>query len=638
VRRACTAGALVLAAPVLGACGSGGARSPSPTAHASAAALAPSCLGRSSDTSARLAGTGVEVSPMPGSGTANPASQISFLGAPSGAIRSVAVSGSRSGPHPGRLRPYSQGDGASFTPATPFAAGEQVSVHAVVGTGKGTPVSFRFGVDTPYPTGKIAGFPNPAAPPADFQTFYSTPGMKAPTMTVTEPDRDPSAGDLLTTVGPGPGSYGAMIFTPQGRLVWFHQLSGGLVAEDLNVQSYKGARDLTLWQGRVLKWGFGEGEDLIVDSHYRTVATVRGGNGLQADLHEFQIEPHDIAYVTAFNPISCDLKPAGGAANGVILDTAIEAIDMRTGLVRWQWNSLDHVAADESEIQAPSNQAAWDWFHINSIDIQSDGNVLISARNTWAAYQVQGGTGRILWRLGGLSSSFRMGKGTETAWQHDARMLADGHVTIFDDGSDPPVEPQSRAITVSLDLSRRTVTLVSAVTHAGPPLLSPSQGNAQTLADGNLLVDYGGVPEFSEYSKGGSVLFDAHLPYDLASYRGYRYPWSGRPDYPPAAVASLNNDAEETIVHASWNGATDVASWRVLAGVKPGSLHPQSTVAVSGFETETLLPKAFVDAKAHTNGYVAVQALDASGRVLDTSRTVSVESFAGALTSAVAGR
>ena len=174
-----------------------------------------------------------------------------------------------------------------------------------------------------------------------------------------------------------------------------------------------------------------------------------------------------------------------------------------------------------------------------------------------------------------------MGSGTKTAWQHDARLLSDGDITIFDDGSDPPVESQSRAVTISLDLKTHTATLVSANKHPGPPLLSASQGNAQTLADGNMLVAYGGVPQLSEYSKGGSLLFDAHLPYDMASYRGYRYQWSARPSYPPVAVASLNNTGEETIVHASWNGATGVASWRVLAGKSSGSLKPQATVAAS---------------------------------------------------------
>ena len=617
------------------ACGSGGASTTgsSSVALAHTAAAGPGCLGGSIKHSARLAGTSVDVSPAPGTALANPDTQISFLGASAKDITAVAVSGSRSGAHSGRLRSYSQGDGASFVPDKPFDAGEQVSVHATIDSGKATKVSFGFRVDTPYPTAKIPGFPNRSAAPADYQSFYTLPGVQAPTVTVTTADRDAAAGDVFTTEGPGPGNYGAMIFTPQGRLVWFDQLSSGLVAEDLNVQTYDGQRDLTLWQGKVLDWGFGQGEDVILNSRYQTVATVPGGNGLKADLHDFQIGPHDEAYITAFNPISCDLKPAGGTSNGVILDTAIEEIDLKSGLVRWEWHSLDHVAASDSQIQAPTNTSPWDWFHINSIDPEPDGNILISARNTWDAYQIQAGTGTILWSIGGGTTSLTMGKGTTTAWQHDARMLPDGNVTIFDDGSDPPVESQSRAITIAVDLKAHKATLVSAITHPGPPLLSASQGNVQTLANGNVVVAYGGVPEISEYTKSGSLVFDEHLPYDMASYRGYRYPWSAKPAYVPAVAASLNNTGEETIVHASWNGATGVASWRILAGRTPGALRPQATVSASSFETETLLPQTFGNAKAHTNGYVAVAALDSSGHVLATSRTLAVVTYAASLPS-----
>jgi hypothetical protein len=635
------AGSAALVALVLlgvGACGSGGsskaASSSAPSAHS--ASTAPACLPASQDHSARLAGTSVDVSPAPGTAMANPATQISFLGDAVKEIRSVTVSGSASGSHAGRVVAYSQGDGASFVPDKPFSAGEQVSVHALVGAGAGTKVSFSFRVDTPYPSANIPGFPNRTAAPADYQSFYTLPGVQAPQVSVTTSDRDSAAGDLFTTEGPGPGHYGAMIFTPQGRLVWFDQLSGGQVAEDLNVQTYEGQRDLTMWEGKVLDWGFGQGEDIVLNSRYQKVATVSGGDGLKADLHEFQIAPHDVAYITAFNPISCNLKPAGGTANGVILDTAIEEVDLKTGLVRWEWHSLDHVAASESQIQAPENKRPWDWFHINSIDPQSNGDILISSRNTWDAYEIQSGTGTILWSLGGGTTTLKMGAGTTTAWQHDARMLPDGDVTIFDDGSDPPVEAQSRAITIAVDLKAKKATLVSAITHPAPPLLSPSQGNVQTLPSGNVVVDYGGVPEIAEYTKSGSLLFDEHLPYDMASYRGYRYPWSATPAYAPAVVASLNNTGEETIVHASWNGATAVAAWRVLAGSKRGSLKPQSTVTASSFETATLLPKTFCAGSGEpcsgaTRGYVAVQALDASGHVLATSAAVAVQTYAASL-------
>jgi hypothetical protein len=589
-------------------------------------ASSPACLPASIEHSASLSGTDIDVSPAPETGTANPHSQISFLGTNVKDIQDVSVVGSQSGAHDGHVRGYSQGDGASFVPEEPFDPGEHVLVRAVIGTGNGgRQVAFGFRVDTPYPTAGVSEFGNPTAAPADYQSFYTLPGVQAPILSVTTPDRDPAAGDILTTNGPGPGQYGPLIYTPQGQLVWFDKLPVGETAEDLNEQTYEGQRDLTWWRGRVLSLGFGQGEDVVMNSSYQTVARVAGGNGLKADLHDFQIAPDSVAYVTAFNPIRCNLTALKGVADGTIVDTAVQEIDMRTGLVRWEWHSLDHVAASESETETPTTATPWDWFHINSIDPEPDGNIFISARSTWAGYQLQGASGTILWRLGGLESSFKMGPGTETAWQHDGRILADGEVSFFDDGSNPPIHHQSRAIRISLDFKTDEARLAADFTHPNPPLLAASQGNMQTLADGNTVVGYGEVPAISEYAGDGSLLFDANLPWDMAFYRAFRFPWSARPSSPPAVLASLNTTSEETIVHASWNGATEVAAWRVLAGKRSGPLSVGATIPARGFESSTTLPVAYTR--------VQVQALDAAHRVLGTSRIAQVISYAASLPS-----
>lgn len=618
-RRALAVLLVAVAAAAAAVLGTGALSSKS---KASRSGVAPSCLPASLDRNARLPGLGLYVSPAPETVTANPRTQISLLGVPPSKIRSVSAVGRHSGPHEGQLRAYSQGDGASFVPTRPFDPDERVTVRVTVaGSGQR---EFDFHTDTPYPTGAVPPFGNPSASSADYQSFATLPGVQAPILTVTVPDHDPAAGDVLTTNGPGPGRYGPLIYTPQGRLVWFDQLPRGLEAENLSVQDYRGQHDLTFWKGKVLSLGFGQGEDLVLNPHYQTVARVKGGNGLQADLHDFQIARRDVSFTTAFNPIRCNLSSAGGARSGVLLDTAVQEIDMRTGLVRWEWHSLDHVAASEAENSAPKSGAPWDLFHINSIDPEQDGNVLISARTTWAAYQLQGGTGSVLWRLGGTNSSFAMGPGTKTAWQHDARMLPDGEVTLFDDGSNPPVHSQSRGLRIALDTTSHRATLSAAYLHPAP-LLSASQGNVQTLADGNVVVGYGGVPQVSEYAPSGSLLFDAHLPLEMSSYRAFRFPWQAQPLSPPAVAASLNSTAEETIVHASWNGATEVASWRVLAGARPGSLTSKAAIAASDFESSTILPKKYA--------YVAVQALDAAGRVLGSSQPVAVASYAATYTS-----
>jgi len=591
---------------------SSGARSVVPPSGPS-----PVCLPASIDHSAALAGTPVSVSPAPGTDTANPDTQISFLGEPVTDIQDVSVEGSRTGYHYGHVYGYFQGDGGSFVPNKHFNTGERVVVRALLGrAGSERRVSFAFRIATPYTTKGIPGFPNPAAPSSSYQSFVSAPGLHPPILEVTSADRDPSAGDLMMTVGPGPGEPGPLIYTPQGRLVWFDQLPQEVNALNLSAQSYEGQRDLTWWQGRVLSAGFGEGEDIVMDSNYQTVATVRAGNGYQADLHDFQIVSNHVAYITAYNVMRCDLTPVGGVRNGVIIDTAVQAVDIKTGLVRWEWHSLDHVGVGESHAPLPDEATPWDWFHLNSVDPEPNGDVLISARSTWATYQLAKGSGVIRWRLGGNKSSFAMGPGAATAWQHDARIHADGTVTVFDDGSNPRIHYQSRGVRVALDTARHQARVLAVYPHPGGPLLADSQGNMQMLPNEDVLIGWGAIPSVSELTKSGGLLLDAHLPPGSSSYRAFRYPWAGHPLSLPAVRARVLVTGDSTAVFASWNGATNVASWRVLAGNSRSSITPQATMPDSGFESSVTFPDAYA--------YVAVQALGAGGELLATSPTVSV--------------
>ena len=174
---------------------------------------------------------------------------------------------------------------------------------------RGKPVGFQFHADTPYSTANTTDFANLPAAPVDYQSFYTAPRTHPPVMTVTTPDRDPAAGDVFTTNGPGPGQYGPLIYTPQGRLVWFDALPQGEAAEDLNVQTYEGRRVLTWWRGHVLSLGFGQGEDVVMNSRYQTIARVAGGNGLKADLHDFQL-------AATTSPTSPPTTPSAATSRG----------------------------------------------------------------------------------------------------------------------------------------------------------------------------------------------------------------------------------------------------------------------------------------------------------------------------------
>jgi hypothetical protein len=565
----------------------------------------------------------VTVSPLPGSRDASPQTQISFLGVPKGDLSLISVVGSRTGAHAGRFEGYSEGDGASFVPSKPFAPGETVTVSAQVRTGGAVqPLSDSFTIayqDTLSTTPETIH----EGSPSEIQYFRSRPDLRPPVLTVTASSPAVAPGDLFTAPYDGPGQSGPMILDPDGGLVWFKTLPKYTSATNLRVQEYASKPVLTWWQGDISVHGFGQGEDVILDSAYAQIARVKAGNGLQADLHEFQLTPQGTALITAYDPIYCNLSKVGGSAEGAVTDGTFQEIDVRTGLVMYQWTSLDHVALAESYAPANTSSTAFpfDFFHINSINLDQDGSLLISARNTWTAYDLNAQTGQINWQLGGRHSSFTLGAGTATAWQHDPRQLANGTFSIFDNGASPTVHSQSRGIVVSLEPQDKTATLVSEFIHT-PPLLTKSQGNVQALANGDWLVGWGELPDFSEFGPTGQLLLDAHFPAGDQSYRDLRFPWVGVPTTRPAlAVVAASGAAKARsagTVYASWNGATLVAGWRVFVGATSRGLRPVAQAARSGFETAILLP-------AGTTGkFVTVQALSAAGQVLGGAAPVAV--------------
>jgi Arylsulfotransferase (ASST) len=578
------------------------------------AASGPACTPATLNNSA-LQGGVVRVSPLAGSRDASPRTQISFLGVPVGQLSAITVLGSRTGAHAGRLAPYSQGDGGSFLPARPFAEGERVTVRARVSVGgasRSVLDTFVIGHADPLASTPEAVHPGRAA---DVQSFLSRPDLHPPAVAVTARSDAVAPGDEFLAPYSGPGQAGPMILDQNGRVVWFKALASHTSATNFRVQEYAGRPVLTWWQGEITNHGFGVGEDEIDDNTYSPVARVRAGNGYRADLHEFQLTSRGTALLTAYNPILCDLSAVGGPAYGAATDGIIQEIDVRSGLVMFEWTSLDHVGLGESYERAATSTTAWpfDFFHVNSIGLDHDGSLLVSARNTWTVYDIDAHSGQVLWRLGGRQSSFTQAPGTRTAWQHDARRLPDGSIGIFDNRASPSVLGQSRGVVLSVDPQHKSVTLKAQFPHV-PPLLTESQGNMQALENGDWFLGWGQLPYLSEFGPDGRLLFDAHLPAHEQSYRSFRFTWSGTPAHPPRFV--LQNVQGARTIYASWNGATLIASWRVLAGHDPASLQVVAEAPRAGFETGVPLPAGSVGPD------VAVQALDAAGGVLGTSATV----------------
>jgi hypothetical protein len=298
-------------------------------------------------------------------------------------------------------------------------------------------------------------------------------------------------------------------------------------------------------------------------------------------------------------------------------DMLIQEVDVTTGRLTWEWRATDHIALDESVEPIP-DEGPWDHVHFNSIDRDGEHGLLVSARHTNAIYRIDRRTGRIDWRLGGRRSDLALPPDAVFAAQHDARRLADGSLSLFDNATTDPeaTGARSRGLVLRLDPDAGRASVVREL-RPPRPAISSSQGNLTVRPDGTAVIGWGSARLVTAYAADGQVLVDAAMPPGFSSYRAFLAPWSARPaDQPIVHVAAAEDGSPAAWV--SWNGATDVARWQLVSGDTPGALRPAGPpVARTGFETRLPVP---VDAAV-----VAVHALDGQGRQLAAARPITVD-------------
>jgi hypothetical protein len=446
------------------------------------------------------------------------------------------------------------------------------------------------------------------------QRYRSEPELDPPVVTIDQRSPERTPGYTFMAPKRGKGLDGPMIVDDRGKLVWVRRVPANTQAMGFRPQRFEGRPVLTWWEG-ITNIGVGFGEGVVLDQSYREVMRVRAGNGYRAGIHEFLLTPRGTALLSIYSFIERDLSSVGGPEKGVVIDGVVQEVDLRTGLVMFEWHSLDHVGLEEARWPVPKEEGMpFDYVHLNSVGVDDDGDLLISARHTWAVYKVDRATGAVRWRLGGKRSDFRFEGDARFAFQHDARRRPDGAITLFDNAAGPPATRKaSRALALELDTDAKTARVAAQREHPAR-LLSDSQGNAQNLDGGNVFVGWGSQPAFTEFAADGRVLLAGRIAKGNDNYRAYRERWTGRPDTEPK-VAAERAGTGQVRLYASWNGATEVARWQVLAGDSPDSLRPVGGAARRGFETAVAVP-----GRAR---YFAARAFDADGRALGRSRAVT---------------
>ena len=320
-------------------------------------------------------------------------------------------------------------------------------------------------------------------------SFVSRPDLRPPVVDVLTRRSGTADGYIFLAPSSGPGRRGGMIIDGTGEPVFFHT-TYPRTTMDFRPGIFKGAPVLTWWEGKYVVGVGRVGEYVMMDNSYREIARFSAGNGRRPDFHEVLLTDHGTLLVTAYETDSADLRKVGGPRAGKVYGGVVQELALPSGRVLWEWRSLEHVAIAETFQTQVGNP--FDYFHINAIDVDTDGNLIVSARNTWAVYKIDRSTGEVIWRLGGRKSDFAMGRGTPFAFQHDARSHDGGRtITIFDNGPDPgQKKPQSRAMSIALDFKGKRATLARQIRHF-PALYARVTGNHQVLPNGNCVRHLG---------------------------------------------------------------------------------------------------------------------------------------------------
>ncbi|KAK1527769.1 hypothetical protein CPAR01_12327, partial [Colletotrichum paranaense] len=489
---------------------------------------------------------------------------------------------------------------------------------------------------------------------ADWQ-FRSRPDLAPPRLNTTIPARD-SVEEGYIFVAPyagfedgnsGPNQPGAYIFRDDGELVWSSiGYYAGWVA-NFRPDTWNGKQYLRGFQG-LLDGHHGRmfGYHTLIGSDYEVAKVVRVGSHKLVSGHEFRLVDGKTALIETPIPRPVSLKPWGGSQEqNWIISGGFQEIDIETGEVVFEWESLDHVDPKYSAFALDFGEGlpgggkteadGWNYFHVNSVDKDDEGNYLVSARNTAAVFKINGTNGEIIWQLGGFhgGSSFTLPKEDVFGYQHHARFRsrsADGTIeviSLFDNGAHSAsvkTNPFSRGRIYQLNHTDGTAKALK--TYDAPDGLSArTQGNLQLLSNGNAFINWGQAGAVTEYSNDGDVLFHAYLDSNpeghlVQSYRGFRFNWTGTPTEEPAIVA-FRGKGSVVNVYVSWNGDTEAASWRFSSrSAAKKSLRLLGETKRDGFETHF----QFSRVGDEEDSLVFAQALSDRDKVLRQTREITI--------------
>jgi Arylsulfotransferase (ASST) len=437
--------------------------------------------------------------------------------APAGSIRDLesafVVTGSVTGRHPGLVILSEDGRTVVFRPATPFAHGETVSVELGRSISTFSIVSAR-----PPSLATLAADLSADLVPrgAPSRGFHSGTGSDLPAdfpSITTAVYQNPSPGYLyLSNVSFGPPTTPyLLILDDSGTPAFSRRMPGPCF--DFKMQP----------NGQLTYIDRDAAKVYVMDSTYTVIDSFACGNGYVTDLHESRLLANGHMLLMSYDPEKVDMSAVvpGGNPDATVIGLVLQEVDDQ-GNVFFQWRSWDHFEITDA-VHEDLTAASVDYVHGNAIEVDADGNLLLSSRHLSEITKIDRETGDLIWRWGGQHNQFTfVGDTMRFSYQHAIRRLANGHYILWDNGNfhEPRV---SRAMEYRLDPVARTATVTWE--HVEGDLYGFAMGYVQRLPNGNTLISSGAAkPDVFEVAPDGSKVMDLTMPDGIFTYRAYRGP------------------------------------------------------------------------------------------------------------------
>ncbi|KAM3531763.1 hypothetical protein MY4038_004341 [Beauveria bassiana] len=498
------------------------------------------------------------------------------------------------------------------------------------------------------------------------QTFRSS-DIIAPVLQVNSWDKTQTDGSSYIFIGATYGDNRSAPMILSGKdlsLVYADQQQFSQVYAS-SVQTFNGTKYLTFWEGASGSKDSGtDGHWLMYDGRYELKynLTAKGSrNILRNDVPEMRVTRENTILLATYETVSFDCSAVGGPAEAPLQDGGFQEIDPATNKVIFEWSARNHFNLSDSFATydvgfGVGSPGGFDFFHLSSVEKSEDGNYLISSSHFSTVALIHGQDGSVIWTLGGKNSDFKDvdgGNATSFAWQHDAQLIGNDEVVLFDNhvratergcsgnnnnNNNNDNCAASRGLRLRLDQEQKTVALVKEYWHPEGRFNSSRMGGGggggsmQMLKEGHVLIAWGGNPAFVEYDKAGRPVMDVERGRvgggrrdgDMHAYRVGRHRWQGEPSWPPSvAVDAPLKSTSNATVYVSWNGATDVAQWAILASDTADTVsHYKNVIAQTnrtGFETQIVLLDGGGGGGVVSRRYIGAAAISASGDVMGAS-------------------